>query len=161
MWTVVSPAPADAYILNVDGCKFPGTNPTIRYKFISVTGTYKTATRGTRDWWNNSSVPGLFSESTTSSPEINVYDGAYGGSYLAKITGGLRIGRPMERALTFYWKMSNLDGTTSTRKKITGTHELGHTYGLRHAGGNSCNTSPVPCPYSAARAVMNQPSDLA
>jgi hypothetical protein len=159
-WLVVSPAPADAYRLNADGCKFPGTDPDIRYKFIAMESAYKTATRTARDYWNNSSVPGTFLESTTNSPEITVEDGLYGGSSLAWIAGGCGSNDLWTEPLRFYWNKTNLDGTTATRKAITGTHEFGHTYGLAHGGGNNCTTAP-PYPGGPARAVMNQPSNWA
>jgi len=163
-WNGRSHAGADTRrdeVLNVDGCKFPGTDPDIRYKFIAIETAYQTATRTARNYWNNSSVPGTFIESTTSSPEITVEDGSYGGDYLAWIAGGCGSDDLWREPLKFYWNKDNLDGTTATRKAITGTHEFGHTYWLRHAGGNTCNTSPVPYPYGPARAVMNQPSDWA
>jgi len=53
------------------------------------------------------------------------------------------------------------NGSSVDREGTPGTHEFGHTYGLRHAGGNTCTTTPVPYPYGPARALMNVPSDWA
>jgi len=132
-------APAEASVMN--GCKYPGTNPTIQYRYYSVASAYRTANYQARLAWNATSAPGSFAYTNGSDPEIKVYDGWYGEDNNAWVAGGCDSGyfKPWYNDLTkLFYNRSNMDSMSANRKKLTAIHELGHTYGLAHDGSVNC-----------------------
>ena len=83
------------------GCEYDNDSISpISYRFFSVGSLYETAFTSGQARWDAQSVPGYFSEHSSSwDPEINVTDGVYGGGYyaLALLSGSCPCGaqRPL------------------------------------------------------------------
>lgn len=145
-----SSTPADAYVLN--GCKFAGTSPAISYRRYSLTSSIETAFVGGQAAWDASSAPGYFYDTTSSTPNIPVYDAYYAGSWWAVASGGCDPGgfkTWYNDRVTIKFDQGDMASLAADEKEMVAIHELGHAYGLAHT--NLTCSSPGP-------AVMRQGS---
>jgi hypothetical protein len=78
---------ASAYVTG--DCKFSGSNPSIKFKFNSVGSHYQSISYYAAVRWNNTSSPGSFSSTTSSTRNIDIYDAYYAWTHRAVTEGGL------------------------------------------------------------------------
>lgn len=134
--------PADAYVLN--GCKFPGTNPSIVYEFHSVTSTWQTAFNVAQAAWDDESPGwgGVFVSGT--SENIPVYDASYSASWQGLATGGCASGGGQtwinlancpapNPCVRIQFNTRTTGNEDATERKNIAVHELGHALGLAHS----------------------------
>lgn len=139
--------PAQAWVVN--GCKFPGADPAISYRFFSVTQPYINAFNQGQYDWDVSDVPGYFYETTTNSdPNINVYDATYSWTDWAITEGGCP--NDIQGSENWYndevnikYNHNTADGLDAVDKKLLSVHELGHAYGLAHSSLGCAAPGPV------------------
>lgn len=142
-------APASAYTWTCG--KFSGSDPLIRYKFTQVAGWGHTAVNGAAAAWNGKSVPGTFGE-TTGTPEIDIYDNAYGTQWWAVTEGSCSGGQWGGNHAAISINTQMMDSMTAYQQKLVMEHELGHAYGLDHVSMTCADDDALP------KAVMEQGS---
>src|SRR5690606_33293406 len=82
-FAVGTQGPADAYVLN--GCKFPGSNPTITYEFQTVTSSWQLSFTTAKSKWNAKTALNLVAGSAQTIP---VQDADYPDSWWGLASGG-------------------------------------------------------------------------
>ena len=136
--SVTGLTPAQAYVLNPDGCHYAGTNPSIGYDFFSITSTYETVTETAAYRWNSTSIDPTFSE-VVLDEEIEVRDYGYGyGEPYAWVSGSCDSSDHWYEPLELYYNETKMSTLTTEEKNVIGIHELGHTLGLAHNPTSSC-----------------------
>lgn len=142
---VFSSSPADGYVSG--DCKFSGSNPSVKFKFNSVDSHYQTITYYASTRWNNTSAPGSFSATTSTTRNIDVYDAYYSWTHRAITEGGCSLsGGPntwSNNRVKVKYNTRYMDGTQSTylRNQHTAIHEFGHAYGLSHDTSVNCSST--------------------
>lgn len=143
-----APDRADAYATT--GCKFSsGETPSITYNFFELTSTYQSVFTTSQSNWDAHTNPTTFLTKTTSTdPNIDVFDYPYVWSEWAKASWGCTFGTFHADEVAIELNQRTMaDFTTAKRVKVT-THEIGHAYGLAHVS--------MSCGYPA---VMEQGTD--
>lgn len=132
--------PGDAQAHSPVGCKFAGSNPTIRYKKgLMATAAFWTATTAGAGRWNAVSVPGTFAP-TTGTANIYVTEASFvDGSVYAQTSGSCSGGTWTGGSTTFAWNTGGSRPLNATQQRMVATHELGHSYGLDHMFTSSCS----------------------
>ena len=149
-------APAEAY--NPSGCKFSGSNPTIDYRFYGLPSIYQSAFNSGQSAWDSTAAPGYFNYAPNDpSPNIEVRS-TWSTSTNVAWTGGScgsnGVWNGNKVGITFNERF--LDDDSTTERKLTAIHELGHAYGLNHET-KSCNMKAVM--YKNSRWVWNNCGD--
>jgi hypothetical protein len=160
-WILASLAtsnPAHGYVFN--NCKYPGTNPTIEYRYLSMDvpedAEYRFFHSSGKDKWNATTAPGSFTHTTGTDPEIDVYAAYYSWSSLAVTSGGCGTGGDWTNdKTTIQYNHNTMDIRTDNQNIRTATHELDHTYGLAHDPSVGCAETGAD---GYTRAVMYQNS---
>jgi len=149
---LVVQAPADAYQLNPDGCRWSGSEPAIGYRFSYVEWDYQSATGQADLAWDATAANGYFYQtSSTSDDDVVVYDDDYGAnSYVAWVAGGCDSNHIWYDPLYLRWNQHYMDSETAQAKKAVGVHELGHVYGLWHNQTSGCVGSQAGLMYDPA-----------
>ena len=141
-------------------CKFAGTNPTIDYRFYAVASIYQSAFNSGQSAWDSTAAPGYFRYSPSDpDPEINVYEFWDTAGPLAFIAGGCPSGTGQtwnNDEVNISFNDYRLADDTTTERKLTAIHELGHAYGLQHEA-KSCGHKAVMA--NNSRWVMNNCDD--
>ena len=135
--TVVGSIPALANP-PASGCKFPGSNPTIQYRYYSVESQQITAHSSGAGRWNSSAAAGSFASTTGSDPEIKVYDGEYAFDGVAVTGGSCTGGNWTNDVVSIRYDVSKMTGYSATGRRLIATHELGYAYGLAHQSFLTC-----------------------
>lgn len=131
---VVAGTSAAAY--NLTGCRYdPATINPISYKFQSVSATYQSAFNGARNLWNVTSAPGSFSNTTSNSRDIDVFDASYTSGNWAWVNWTCSGGEYTPNRTFVYLNTRTMNGLSASEKSRVMAHELGHSYGLAHTSG--------------------------
>jgi len=129
--------PGDAWVLN--GCKFPGSNPQLEYKFVSVGSTWTDAFNAGQQKWDTKTpgYGGWFTENASGTDtEIYVYDANYSETWWGLAEGGCDSGggQPWYNdKVNIKFNLSTAGSMNTTERRLVAIHEMGHGLGLAHS----------------------------